>query len=88
MISIFKDLGALTVIIFFLSIHFMVGSIRGIHRQVMIKKYYYDYYDNRPSKFAGRLRHNLSYTVFKATTFYISASLTIMAFLIFLLFNY
>lgn len=88
MLGILKDLGALTIIMLFVSIHLIVVGVRGIQRYVMIKKYHYDYYDNLPLNFVSRLRHNLSRTIFKSTTFYISASITIMAFLVFLLFNY
>lgn len=88
MIAIFKELGALTVILFLVSIHFFTGSIRGIIRYMTIRKFYYDYYDHHPLKFVGRIRHNLSHTMFAATTFYISASITIVIFLIFLLLNY
>jgi len=66
------------VTVLFLSIHFIVGTIRGIYRYRMIEKYQYDYYDNLPLKIIGRLRHNWFYGTFTLKAFYISAFLTIM----------
>ena len=68
-------------IVLFLLIHFIVGSIRGICRYRMIEKYQYDYYDNRPLKLFGRLRHNLFYGIFTPMAFYVSVALTILALL-------
>lgn len=87
MIGVFRDLGAFTVIVFFVLVHFFTGSIREIHRHFMIKKEYSDY-NYRPLRFDERIKHNFSRIIFTSTTFYISASITIMAFLIFLLFNH
>jgi hypothetical protein len=65
-------------IVLFLVIHLIVGSIRGIYRYRMIEKYQYDYYDNHPLKLIGRVWHNFIYGTFALEALYISASLTIM----------
>jgi hypothetical protein len=64
--------------ILFLTIHLIVGTIRGIHRYRMIEKYQYDYYNGFPLKLFGRLGHNWFYGTFALKAFFISIFLTIM----------
>jgi len=73
-----------SVIILFMVVHLIVGSIRGMYRYQMIKKYQYDYYHNHPLKLIGRIRHNLFYGIFTAVAFYISAALTALVVFTFL----
>jgi hypothetical protein len=49
----------------------------------MIKKYQYDYYDDRPMSLVGKLIHNLGNGIFRATALYASISLTALALVVF-----
>lgn len=71
-------LNLVPVTVLFLSIHFIVGTIRGIYRYRMIEKYQCHYYNNYPLKLTDKLRHNLFYGTFRPVAFYVSVSLTIM----------
>lgn len=69
-----------TMIVKFIQIHFIVGSLRGFYRYLMIDKHQYNYYD--PSmKLIGKLAHNLLYGIISSTTFLISVCLSVLAFL-------
>lgn len=69
-----------TMITKFILIHFIVGSLRGFYRYLMIDKHQYNYYD--PSmKLIGKLAHNLLYGTINSTTFLISVCLSVLAFL-------
>lgn len=69
-------------IVKFILIHFVVGSIRGFYRYLMIEKYQYNYYDNNSMKLGFRLAHNWLYSTFNSTTLFISVCLTILVFII------
>jgi len=69
-----------TMIAKFILIHFIVGSLRGFYRYLMIEKYQYNYYD--PSmKLIGKLAHNLLYGIINSATLLISVCLTVLVFL-------
>jgi hypothetical protein len=72
-------LSLVSVIVLFLLIHLIVGSIRGIYRFRMIEKYQYDYYDDHPLQLIGKVGHNLFYGTFTLPAFYISVSITTVA---------
>ena len=73
----------IVIVILFLSIHLIVGTIRGLYRYKMIEKYIYDYYDNRPLQKLGRLKHNWRHEIFKTTTICISAVICIIIIAVF-----
>ncbi len=78
---IFWYLNTESIIILLLCIHFIIGSIRGLYRYRMIEKYQYNYYGNHPMKLMGKLAHNWLTGTFSSTTFFLSASITVILFL-------
>ncbi|PWL40008.1 hypothetical protein DKG77_04055 [Flagellimonas aquimarina] len=67
----------------FVLIHLVVGSVRGFYRHQMIERYQYNYYSDPPMNLLSKLAHNWLNGTFSLTTLLISASLTILLFIIF-----
>ncbi|NAY91207.1 hypothetical protein GTQ34_04680 [Muricauda sp. JGD-17] len=75
------DLNAGSIIIVLLFIHFIMGGIRGLYRHHMIEKHQYNYYSDPPMNLLGKLAHNWMVSTLSSTTFFLSASITVMLFL-------
>ncbi|TAI47297.1 hypothetical protein [Flagellimonas allohymeniacidonis] len=72
---------SIIVVLFF--VHLILGGIRGLYRYRMIEKYQYNYYADPPMNIFGKLAHNWLAGTFSSTTFFLSASITVMLFLFF-----
>ncbi|WP_350284422.1 hypothetical protein [uncultured Croceitalea sp.] len=77
------DLNTGSIIIVLLFTHFIMGSVRGLYRHYMIEKHQYNYYSDPPMNIFGKLAHNWLAGTFSSTTFFLSASITVMLFLFF-----
>ena len=77
------DLNAGSMITMLLFVHLTVGIIRGLYKYRMIEKYQYNYYGDPPMNLLRKLAHNWLTGTFSSTTFFLSASLTTILFLLF-----
>ncbi|RKN82453.1 hypothetical protein [Ulvibacterium marinum] len=82
MMGISPDLNTGFIIMVLLFTHLIVGILRGLYRYQMIEKYQNNYYGDPPMGLLSKLAHNWLTGTFNSTTFFLSASLTIMLFLL------
>ncbi|XLS30825.1 hypothetical protein ACJD0Z_08325 [Flavobacteriaceae bacterium M23B6Z8] len=72
-----------SIIVVLLFTHILIGSIRGLNKLLVIEKYQSNYYANDHMSFFNKMVHNWLSSTFSLITLFLSASFTIMLFLIF-----
>nr|WP_298995551.1 hypothetical protein [uncultured Allomuricauda sp.] len=77
------DFNTVSIIMVLLFVHLILGGVRGLYRHLMIEKHQHNYYADPPMNIFGKLAHNWLAGTLSSTTFFLSASITVMLFLFF-----